>query len=317
MALPAQAAIRCVDLRKVYGRFEALKGLTLSIPRHSIFGLLGPNGAGKSTTIKLLTRQIAPTGGQAWVAGASITGRSSEAGSRIGYLSEQPAFYTWMRGEELLDFVGELSRLSSAVYRKRRAELLELVGLKDAARRRIGGYSHGMRQRLGIAQALMSAPEVLFLDEPVSALDPLGRKEILDLLSALRGRATIFLSSHILADVDRVCDEVAVLNRGTLLAHASTTALKARYAHPVIAVEMGAEADTLYRLCEQETYIQRMEINGPRASICVTDLDVATRSLPAALASSGLPLLRYEVVVPTLEEVFVQLLHEAGDQEVH
>lgn len=314
MALAEQTAIRCTDLRKTYGRVEALKGLTLRVPRASIFGLLGPNGAGKSTTIKLLTRQIAPTGGQAWVAGAPITGRTSDVRSRIGYLSEQPAFYPWMRGDEMLDFVGELFRLSPSVYRTRRAELLELVGLKDAARRRIGGYSHGMRQRLGIAQALMNAPEVLVLDEPVSALDPLGRKEVLELFTSLKGQATIFFSSHILSDVDRVCDEVAVLNQGTLLAHDSTTALKERYARPAIAVELGVPADALKDLGAQEPSIQRVDIQGTRAIIGVTDLDTATRALPAALARSGLPLLRYEVAVPTLEDVFVQLLHDTHTQ---
>ncbi|HEY1353560.1 MAG TPA: ABC transporter ATP-binding protein [Ktedonobacteraceae bacterium] len=315
MATPAEAAIYCADLRKAYGRIVALKGLTLSVPRHSIFGLLGPNGAGKSTLLKLLTRQIAPTGGQAWVAGAPISGRSTDVRSRIGYLSEQPAFYPWMQGDEMLDFVGQLCRLSPPVYRKRRAELLELVGLKDAARRRIGGYSHGMRQRLGIAQALMNAPEVLFLDEPVSALDPSGRKEILELFSSLRGQATIFFSSHILADVDRVCDEVAVLNQGILLTQAATTALKERYARPMIALELGTQADVLSGLGEQERWVQSVAISGTRASIAVTDLETATRALPAAIARSGLPLLRYEVAIPTLEEVFVQLLSETADQE--
>lgn len=315
MAIAEQAAVRCADLRKAYGRVEALKGLTLHVPHASIFGLLGPNGAGKSTTIKLLTRQIAPTGGQAWVAGAPITGQTSDVRSRIGYLSEQPAFYPWMRGDEMLDFVGELFRLSPSVYRTRRAELLELVGLKEAARRRIGGYSHGMRQRLGIAQALMNSPEVLFLDEPVSALDPLGRKEVLELFTSLKGQATIFFSSHILNDVDRVCDEVAVLDQGTLLAHDSTAALKERYARPAIAVELGVPADALKDLGAQEAYIQRVDIHGTRASIGVTDLDIATRALPAALARSGLPLLRYEVAVPTLEDVFVQLVHDTHRQK--
>ncbi len=308
MVVSEEAAIRCAGLRKTYGHFEALKGLDLTVHRHSIFGLLGPNGAGKSTTIKLLTRQIAPTGGQAWVAGAPISGQTTDVRSRIGYLSEQPAFYAWMRGDEFLDFVGELFKLKPTVYRSRRAELLELVGLEDAAKRRIGGYSHGMRQRLGIAQALMNSPEVLLLDEPVSALDPLGRKEVLELFARLREQTTTFFSSHILADVDRVCDEVAILDHGTLLVQAPTSELKERYARPVIVVELGADAGILSDLAAREPYVQRVEINGARASIFVSDLATATRCLPAALARTELPLLHYEVSTPTLEDVFVQLI---------
>lgn len=315
MATHDDAAIRCSALRKTYGSFVALKGLDLNVPRHSIFGLLGPNGAGKSTTIKLLTRQVGPTSGQAWVAGAPISGQTTDVRSRIGYLSEQPAFYNWMRGEEFLDFVGELFKLKPSIYRNRRAELLEMVGLKDAGKRKIGGYSNGMRQRLGIAQALMNSPEVLFLDEPVSALDPLGRKEILELFASLRGQTTIFFSSHILADVDRVCDEVAVLDHGTLLTQAPTITLKERYARPVIAVELGVDAQALSSLAEQEPYVQKVEISGERANIFVSDLEIATRQLPTALARTGLPLLRYEVAIPTLEDVFVQLIHEQTEEK--
>lgn len=315
MVISEEAAIRCDDLRKTYGRIEALKGLNLIVPRHSIFGLLGPNGAGKSTTIKLLTRQIAPTSGQAWVAGAPILGQTTDVRSRIGYLSEQPAFYAWMRGGEFLDFVGELFKLKPSLRRSRRAELLALVGLEDAAKRRIGGYSHGMRQRLGIAQALMNSPEVLLLDEPVSALDPIGRKEVLELFKRLRSQTTIFFSSHILADVDRVCDEVAVLHHGTLLAQAPTAELKERYTRPVIMVEFGADAHILSRLSEQEPYVQRVEVSGAQAAIFVSDLATATRCLPAAIARTELPLLRYELSVPTLEDVFVQLIDGKTSEE--
>lgn len=311
----AEVAIRCASLRKTYGRVEALQGLDLTVPRQSIFGLLGPNGAGKSTTMKLLTRQVAPTSGQAWVADAPISGRTTDVRRRIGYLGEQPAFYNWMRGDEFLAFVGELFKLKPSLSRSRRAELLELVGLRDAAKRRIGGYSHGMRQRLGIAQALMNAPEVLFLDEPVSALDPLGRKEVLELFTRLKEQTTVFFSSHILADVDRVCDEVAVLHHGTLLVQAPTTELKERYTRPLITVELGADAQPLSNLLAQEAYVQRVEVSGEQASIFVNDLATATRCLPRVLARTELPLLRYEVSVPTLEDVFVQLVNGKAPEE--
>jgi ABC-2 type transport system ATP-binding protein len=310
MSIPEEVAIRCDGLRKIYGRLEALKGLDLTVPMHSIFGLLGPNGAGKSTTIKLLTRQIAPTAGRAWVVGVPITGQAADVRSRIGYLSEQPAFYPWMTGREFLDFIGELFGLSSGVRRQRRDELLQLVGLTGAARRKIGGYSHGMRQRLGIAQALINQPEVLILDEPISALDPIGRKEILELLAGLKGQSTVFFSSHILADVDRICDEIAVLHRGVLLAQAPTQALKEQYAQPIITIELETDAHVLVSLLGQESYVQAVVVKGAEARVLVTDLALAKRCLPECLVNAHLPLLRYEVALPTLEDVFVRLIEK-------
>jgi ABC-2 type transport system ATP-binding protein len=310
MSIPEEVAIRCDGLCKTYSRLEALKGLDLNVPMHSIFGLLGPNGAGKSTTIKLLTRQIAPTAGRAWVVGVPITGHAADVRSRIGYLSEQPAFYPWMTGREFLDFMGALFGLSPGVRRQRSDELLELVGLTGAARRKIGGYSHGMRQRLGIAQALINQPEVLILDEPISALDPIGRKEILELLAGLKGQSTVFFSSHILADVDRICDEIAVLHRGVLLAQASTQALKEQYAQPIITIELETDANVLVSLLGQESYVQAVEVKGAEARVLVTDLALAKRCLPACLVNAHLPLQRYEVALPTLEDVFVRLIEK-------
>lgn len=304
-----QFAIRCVGLSKSYGKAEALKGLDLAVPANSIFGLLGPNGAGKSTTMKLLTRQIVPTSGQAWVAGAPITGHTIDVRSRIGYLSEQPVFYSWMTGPEFLNFVGELFGLAPAARRQRANELLELVDLTHAKRKRISAYSHGMRQRLGIAQALMSQSEVLFLDEPVSALDPLGRKEVLELLASLKGKSTVFFSSHILADVDRVCDEVAILHHGHLIVQATTQELKEQYARSAITIELETDASMLPNLLQQETYVQKIEIKGTQARILVSNLALAKRLLPELLVRSHLPLLRYEVALPTLEDVFVQLVN--------
>ena len=265
--------------------------------------------------MKLLTRQIAPTSGQAWVAGVPITGRAADVRNRIGYLSEQPAFYSWMTGFEFLSFVGELFDLDFVVRRKRCNELLELVGLAGAAKKKIGAYSHGMRQRLGIAQALMNQPEVLFLDEPVSALDPIGRKEVLEMLAHLKGKSTVFFSSHILTDVDRICDEIAVLHRGKLLVQSPTQALKGQYAQPMITIELESDASSLSDLLSQEPYVRRIDIKETLANVLVSDLALAKQRLPMLLAQSRLPLLRYEVTLPTLEDVFVQLINEKPMEE--
>lgn len=165
-------AIRCEGLTKHYGSIIALDNLDLNVEGGVVFGYLGPNGAGKTTTLRILTGLGKATSGRAWVAGEEVAPNSFSLQSKIGYLPEEPAFYNWMTGREYLTFVGEVFRLPAKGVRTRREELLELVDLTHAASRRVGGYSRGMRQRLGIAQALMNKPTVLFLDEPCSALDP-------------------------------------------------------------------------------------------------------------------------------------------------
>jgi len=213
-------AILCEDLTKHYGTVVGLQSLDLSVPDGAVFGFLGPNGAGKTTTIKLLTGLSRPTSGRASVAGYDVTAGNAEMRARIGYLAEEPAFYGWMTGEEFLTFVGRLFGLRGGDLARRVREVLEVADLGPAARRRIGGYSRGMRQRLGIAHALINQPSVLLLDEPCSALDPMGRKEVLEVIEHLRGQTTVFMSTHILADVERVCDTVGIIDHGKIVAQA-------------------------------------------------------------------------------------------------
>ncbi len=179
----AEAAVVTTGLTKSYGRgITALDHLNLTVPSGSIFGFLGPNGAGKTTTLRLLTGLATATDGSGSVAGVRIGGTSGELARNIGYLDQDPRFYGWMRGRELLNMVGQLHGLHGAELRQRVGEVLEIVGLTDAAHRRIGGYSGGMRQRLGIGQAIINQPRVLFLDEPVSSLDPEGRRDVLEII---------------------------------------------------------------------------------------------------------------------------------------
>ncbi|OGO61570.1 MAG: multidrug ABC transporter ATP-binding protein, partial [Chloroflexi bacterium RBG_19FT_COMBO_49_13] len=208
------SAVRIEELRKVFGTFQALDGLSLTVEGGTVFGFLGPNGAGKTTTIRILTGLAHATSGHAWVLGKEVTANGRETARHIGYLPEEPAFYPWMTPREFLDFVGRVFGLPAAERSSRTNELLALAGLEEAAKRRIGGFSRGMRQRLALAQALLNHPEVLFMDEPASALDPEGRKEVLDFIGSLRGQCTVFMSTHILADVERVCDTVGIINQG-------------------------------------------------------------------------------------------------------
>ena len=214
--------IECRELSKSFSptigkkRVDALKPLTMSVNEHEVFGFLGPNGAGKTTTIKILTGLIHATSGEARMFGEPVGDAKTRA--RLGYLPEHPYFYDHLTGAEILDYVGRLFGLSAADRRTRSKRLLERVGLAHAADQRLRGYSKGMLQRIGIAQALINDPPLLILDEPMSGLDPIGRKEVRDLILELRAeKKTIFFSTHILTDVEVVCDRIAILDTGNLV----------------------------------------------------------------------------------------------------
>lgn len=195
---------------------RALDGLSLRVEAGEVFGLLGPNGAGKTTTFKILMGLIRPTSGSPRILGSAIEDVSMRR--RVGYLPEQPYFYDYLTAREFLVYCGALCDLPKAVASQRTEELLHQVGLADSADKQLRKFSKGMLQRVGLAQALVNDPEVLFLDEPMSGLDPLGRREVRDLIVSLRAQGkTIFFSSHILTDVEAMCDRVAILNKGRLI----------------------------------------------------------------------------------------------------
>jgi ABC-2 type transport system ATP-binding protein len=215
------AVLHVSDLQKTFTRgllrrrVEALRGITLAVERGEIFGFLGPNGAGKTTTIKILMGLIYPSGGRAELLGAPAGDRAAKA--RVGYLPENPYFYDYLSVRELLDMVGRLHGLPRATRRRRSGALIERVGLEAAADRPLRSFSKGMLQRAGLAQALIGEPELVVLDEPMSGLDPVGRKEVRDLVVELRERGTtVFFCTHILADASALCDRVGILVRGTL-----------------------------------------------------------------------------------------------------
>jgi ABC-2 type transport system ATP-binding protein len=310
-------AVRIEELRKVFGTFQALDGLNLEVEPGTVFGFLGPNGAGKTTTIRILTGLAHATSGHAWVLGKEVTADGRDIARHIGYLPEEPAFYPWMTPREYLDYVGRVFGLSADERSSRAKELLALAGLEEAAKRRIGGFSRGMRQRLAMAQALINRPQVLFLDEPASALDPVGRKEVLEFIENLHGQSTVFMSTHILADVERVCDMVGIINRGKMVTSAPRDALLKQYAVPAFEVEVDAQSVVdLSRWCEalnRESWVKSVKVDGPVARVIVTDVETAKKEMPASITHAGLLLNRYEVVRPSLEDVF---LHLVGEEEV-
>jgi len=309
-------AIQIQGLRKSFGQVQALAGLDLEVEPGSVFGFLGPNGAGKTTTIRILAGLARADAGQVWIDGLDVAVDRRRVASRIGYLPQDPAFYPWMTAREFLDHVGRVFGLAAQERRTRTDELLHLVGLAEVAHRRVGGFSGGMGQRLGIAQALANSPPVLLLDEPVSGLDPVGRRELLQLIDQLRGQCTLFMSTHILADVERVCDTVAIIDRGRLLAIAPQQELLARYAVPALEVKVGnglvkqlaAWADSL----SSHPWVASVSLDRATARVLVTDLETARRELLVSALAAGLVLDRYEVVRPSLEDVFLRLVEGGG-----
>jgi len=306
------AAIACRGLTKRYGAVTALDGLDLDVPAGSVFGFLGPNGAGKTTTLRILTSLARATAGSATVGGLAVGDAAPNRAGLIGYLDQDPRFYGWMRGRELLSMMGQLYGMSGAELGGRVDGVLEAVGLTDAADRRIGGYSGGMRQRLGLAQAILNTPPILLLDEPVSALDPEGRRDMLAAIRALGGSSTVLFSTHILNDVERVCDRVAILDRGRLVTEAPVEELLGRYAADVYLVEPEpATPESLQRVADALGAVPGVlstEVQHGILRLAVRDAAAVNRPLLAAMAALEVPIASFERQRPTLEDVFLQLV---------
>ena len=302
-------AITIQDLRKRYGngskQVEALRGVSLHVQCGEIYGLLGRNGAGKTTLVKVLLDLVRPTTGSARILGVEA-GRVA-ARRPVGYLPEDHRFPEYQTGESALWFYGQLSGLPAAVLRTRTPELLHLVGLKDAGKRRIRAYSKGMKQRLGLAQALLHEPQVLLLDEPTDGVDPVGRAEIREVLTGLKQRGkTVFLNSHLLSEVERLCDRVAILERGELVREGTIDALTR--GQNVVRITTVPVLDTVTQavLAQQAVSVQRRD-DGFEIGIR-RDEDVD--GIVDLLRSRGYSLRGLTQKRATLEDVFLEALQE-------
>ena len=308
------SAIQTTDLTKHYPGVHALEGLSLDVPQGAIYGFLGANGAGKTTALKILAGLTRPTSGTAVVAGVPLT--AGEAYKRaIGYLGQEPRFYDWMTARQALRYVAGFYPWVTDPIEHRIAETLELTGIAEAADRPTGTYSGGMRQRLGIAQALIGRPQVLLLDEPASALDPIGRRDVLDLMDGLRGQATIFYSTHILDDVQRVSDHVAILDGGRLVRAAATKDLLSSFSRDRIRVTVrgvsGATAGGLAALPGVAS-IQQEARDGDAATFLVQarpgQTDAVQRAVTGYAVDTGLVLVSNAPEQADLEDVFLRLI---------
>ncbi len=313
------AAVRCQGLSKRFGGASgvlAVDALDLDVPAGSVFGLLGPNGAGKTTTLRLITGLATPTAGEASIDGTRVDPRDPGARRAIGVLDQDPRYYGWMTGRELVALAGRLQGLAAGDARTRATAALERVGLAEAADRRISGYSGGMRQRLGIAQALVSEPSLLILDEPVSSLDPEGRRDLLALIAELRQRATIIFSTHVLADVERICDRVGILDHGRMVTEGPLDELLGRYAQPLYRLDpepgQAALVAALATRLAEIPWIDRVTETESGLVVSVSDEGRASAGLLPVVVDVGVRLAAFERVRPSLEDVFLRLVGRAG-----
>lgn len=290
-------------------KVRALDGLTLSVEAGQIFGFLGGNGAGKTTTIKILMSLIFPTEGSARILGRDVSDVSMH--SRIGYCPENPYFYDYLSAKELMNYFGRLLGLDESACSRKSAELLTLVGLDESDwNKQLRKFSKGMLQRIGLAQSLLGEPEIVFLDEPMSGLDPIGRREIRELISGLRDRGvTVFMSTHILSDIEALCDNVAILRRGRLAATGKLDELLSE-AGETQSFEVSVKGVTAQHMAPDVSGVAGASI-APKASgavITVTSESDVEKVLAIARTNGG-SLVSVQPVRQSLEELFVRETH--------
>jgi ABC-2 type transport system ATP-binding protein len=304
-------AIQTSNLSKSFKGIPAVRDLNLHVPAGSIYGFLGPNGSGKTTTIKMLIGLSRPTTGSINIHGKEVKFGKLMNRQEIGYLPDVPNFYPWMTAPQFLQFVGELFSIENKLLNSRIESLLELVGL-SGVKQRINGFSRGMKQRLGIAQAILHQPKVVFMDEPTSALDPIGRREVMEIMKKLAGQMTIFLSSHILTDIERVCDRVMIMDQGKMVLENSIEELRRSYSHPTIVLETesGEPQHKLLSELAKRDWVSQMNHNDQgEIQLDVADLARAQHEIPLVLTSAEAPLIKMMMQEPTLEDIFMKVVN--------
>jgi ABC-2 type transport system ATP-binding protein len=301
--------LELTKVNKGFGDMQVIKDLSFAVPEHSVFGFIGKNGAGKTTTMKMILGFLRPDSGEIRVCGEKVTYGNNKTNRYIGYLPDVPEFYGYMSPKEYLKLCGEISGLKREQIQKRSNELLTLVGL-DGVNRRIKGFSRGMKQRLGFAQALLNEPKLLICDEPTSALDPVGRKEILDILSVARERTTIVFSTHILSDVERICDSIGILNEGKLAVLGEVSHIKDSYRKDKIQLEVGhtVNIDKLINGLKVLSFVTGTVRNGNNIDVQLTNAEQTGSKLLAFLVNENIPVIRYEIMEPSLENVFLEVV---------
>ena len=291
-------------LRKSFGSKEVLKGLDLSVPEHSIFGFIGKNGSGKTTTMKTILGILRADEGEITVNGERVAYGQTATNRHIGYLPDVPEFYSFMTAEEYLRFCGEITGMDRRENAKRSEELLQMVGLSEE-KHRIKGFSRGMKQRLGIAQALLGSPKLLICDEPTSALDPVGRKEILDILLMAKGQTTVLFSTHILSDVERICTNVAFLHDGKAELQGTLSDIKTKFRRDEYEIE--TENDTDAQMLRDA--FSDMQAVG-RNQLIFREGKSTLFDVLRFITEKHIHLVKLERMEPTLESLFMEVINK-------
>ncbi len=302
-------AIDLRDVAKRYkGRIDALKGITMQVRRGEIFGLLGPNGAGKSTLVKIIMTIVRPTRADGTVLGQPV-GHKPTLG-RMGYLPENHRFPRYLTGRQVIEFFGALAKVDRPTRRQRAAELIDLVNMTDAADRKVGTYSKGMAQRIGLAQAMINNPDLILLDEPTDGVDPVGRREIRDVLLRLRDEGkTVFINSHLLSELEMISDRVAILVNGQVATQGTIGELtigKQRYE-----IEVAAANGDLAQLLARLPITPSFEIKGQMIRVATTDA-LAIQPILDTLRSGGVIIQRVQSVRPSLDDLFFEAVGTNG-----
>ena len=293
--------LHITGLCKSFGDKEVLQGVDLAVPEHSIFGFIGKNGSGKTTTMKTVLGLLKPDAGEITVNGERVTFGENNTNKYIGYLPDVPEFYSFMTAEEYLRFCAEITDMSREEIDARVSELLTLVGL-IGEKHRIRAYSRGMKQRLGIAQALLNRPKLLICDEPTSALDPVGRKEILDILTSVREQTTVLFSTHILSDVERICTDVAFLNGGVIEMQGKLADIKANSRGNEYQIETEGEG-FIEKLCGT---FDKMKATDKNKAVFY-ESDYALADVLRFVADAEIPIIRIERAELDLEDLFMEV----------
>lgn len=292
------------NVTKVFKRKIAVNNFSMELQAGECVGLIGPNGAGKSTLIKVISDIIHPTAGEVLLNGIKISKMKSE----IGYLPQYPNFFHWMTVRETLTFMGQLSGLKKEELSKSIPKILEKVGLKDEENAKVSTFSGGMKQRLGIAQALLHKPSLIVMDEPVSALDPIGRREVLNLIEEIKKDTTILLSTHILGDAEEICERFVIIKDGTKIEDTTITELLHRNSENKLMIEITAKDQKWIEIVKKLPYVKDVEVVGLKIKVKVESIEINKNMLLQNALEHKVNIVKFEMSNDTLEEIFLKLV---------